>query len=122
MMTEEQKHAEAELEKTLGTLSEEELDMLAGGKVTDDVKKFFKSEKGKEVMKWIGIGAGTAVGVGTAIGVTAALVSRHRKKPETSIREPQSGMEYGDEDFSLLAQRTIDPNSGMEYGEDIEYP
>ena len=98
MMTEEQKHAEEEIEKTLGTLSEEELDMLAGGKVTDDVKKFLKTEKGKEIMKYTGIIVGTAVPTAVAsIAVTAVLVRRHyekKYKPALTF-EPTDPSEYG---------------------------
>lgn len=88
-MTEEQKRAEKELEKTLNTLSEEELDALSGGKVTDDVREFFRTEKGKKVMKYTAIIGGTAVGVGIAVAITAGVL---KKKKNADVPYQSPGM------------------------------
>lgn len=64
-MSVEQKHAEAELEKTLNTLSEDEINALAGGKMTEAQRK--KLEKALA----IAIPAGSALAVTIGLGAAA---------------------------------------------------
>ena len=84
-LTKEQKQAVTKLEGTLNTLSEEELDQLCGGVVTDDIKNFFKSEKGKKVMGYTAAILGTAaITIPTTILVTRVVIKRSQKKNKVS--------------------------------------